>query len=67
MSEHVLFPLVFLSQILLHKALLAIGSGPRLGYRGFGIADVEVYALLGDEEKAISTLAAAVQEGWRAR
>ncbi|NCF73821.1 MAG: tetratricopeptide repeat protein [Gammaproteobacteria bacterium] len=52
---------------LLHKALLAIGSAPRLGYKGFGISDAEVYALLGDKEKALSTLATAVQEGWRSQ
>jgi len=50
---------------LLNKALLAIGSRPRLGYGGFGISDVEIYALLGDREKAISTLATAVAAGWR--
>ena len=52
---------------LLHKVLLAIGSAPRLGYNGFAIGDVEVYALLGDKEKALSTLATAVQEGWRSQ
>jgi TolB-like protein/Tfp pilus assembly protein PilF len=50
---------------LLNKALLAIGSRPRLGYGGFGISDVEIYALLGDKEKALNTLATAVDEGWR--
>jgi TolB-like protein/cytochrome c-type biogenesis protein CcmH/NrfG len=50
---------------LLNKALLAIGATPRLGYGGFGISDVEIYALLGDKEKALSTFATAVDEGWR--
>jgi tetratricopeptide (TPR) repeat protein len=50
---------------LLNKALLAIGRMPRLGYGGFGISDVEIYALLGDKEKALSTFATAVEEGWR--
>ena len=50
---------------LLNKALLAIGNKPRLGYRGFGINDVEIYALLGDKEKALATFATAVEEGWR--
>ncbi|MDH3748086.1 MAG: hypothetical protein OER97_07735 [Gammaproteobacteria bacterium] len=50
---------------LLNKALLAIGSRPRLGYSGFGISDVEIYALLGDKEKALNTFATAVEEGWR--
>jgi TolB-like protein/Tfp pilus assembly protein PilF len=51
---------------LLNKALLAIGSRPRLGYAGFGISDVEIYALLGDKEKSLSTFATAVEKGWRA-
>lgn len=50
---------------LLNKALVAIGTRPRLGYRGYGISDVEIYALLGEKEKAIRTLAIAVEEGWR--
>lgn len=50
---------------LLNKALLAIESRPRLGYNGFGISDVEIYALLGDKEKALSTFATAVEAGWR--
>jgi len=50
---------------LLNQAILAIGSRPRLGYRGFGISDVEIYALLGDKEKALTTFATAVEEGWR--
>jgi len=50
---------------LLNKALLAIGSTPRLGYGGFGISDVEIYALLGDKEKALNTFVTAVEAGWR--
>ena len=50
---------------LLNKALLAIGAMPRLGYRGFGIGDVEIHALLGDKETALSTFATAVEQGWR--
>jgi len=50
---------------LLNKALLAIRSMPRLGYGGFRIGDVEIYALLGDKEKALSTFATAVEAGWR--
>ena len=53
------------ADILLHKALLIIGSRPRLGYGGFGINDVVIYALLGDKEKALSTFATAVEAGWR--
>jgi tetratricopeptide (TPR) repeat protein len=50
---------------LLNKALLAIGSTPRLGYGGFGISDVEIYALLGNKEKALDLFATAVEAGWR--
>jgi TolB-like protein/Tfp pilus assembly protein PilF len=50
---------------LLNNSLVAIGSTPRLGYGGFGISDVEIYALLGDRQKALDKLAAAVEEGWR--
>ena len=50
---------------LLNKALLAIGSTPRLGYGGFGISDVEIYALLGDKEKALDTFVTTVEAGWR--
>jgi TolB-like protein/cytochrome c-type biogenesis protein CcmH/NrfG len=53
------------ADILLNEALLVIEAMPRLGYRGFGISDVEIYALLGDKEKALSTFATAVEEGWR--
>jgi len=51
---------------LLNKALLVIEKMPRLGYAGFGISDVEIYALLGDKEKALSAFAIAVEAGWRA-
>ena len=50
---------------LLNKALLVSGARPRLGYGGFGIRDVEIYALLREEEKALSTFATAVEAGWR--
>ena len=50
---------------LLNQALLAIGAMPRLGYGGYGISDVEIYALLGDTENALSTFATAVDDGWR--
>ncbi len=50
---------------LLHQALQVVESMPRLGYAGFGIADVEIHALLGDKEKALDALATAVEAGWR--
>ena len=53
------------ADILLQAALAAIVSRPRLGFSGFGISDVEIYALLGETGKALDTLAAAVAQGWR--
>jgi TolB-like protein/Tfp pilus assembly protein PilF len=50
---------------LLNQALQAIQSMPRLGYAGYGIADAEIYALLGDPNKALDALDAAVESGWR--
>jgi hypothetical protein len=37
-----------------------------LGSRGFGIADVQIYALQGDKQKALAALRQAIDEGWRA-
>ena len=51
--------------ILLQGALAAIAARPRLGFSGFGISDVEIQALMGDTEKALDTLAMAVEQGWR--
>ena len=47
------------------QALQVIQSMPRLGYAGYGIADAEIYALLGDPNKALDALDAAVESGWR--
>jgi hypothetical protein len=32
---------------------------------GYGIADVQIYAIRGERKKALSTLRQAVDEGWR--
>lgn len=53
------------ADILLQGALSAILTRPRLGFSGYGISDVEIYALLGDREFALDLLARAVGEGWR--
>ena len=53
------------SKVLLNKSLAAIESKPRLSYAGTGVSDVEIYTLLGDEEKALVTLRQAIDEGWR--
>ena len=50
---------------LLNKSLAAIESKPRLSYAGTGVSDVEIYALLGDKDKALATLRQAIDEGWR--
>jgi len=50
---------------LLNKALVLIEDRPRLGYDGFGISDAEIYALLGDKERALDAFATAVDAGWR--
>jgi tetratricopeptide (TPR) repeat protein len=51
---------------LLEGSLQYIQQIPRLGLSGYGIADVQIYALQGDKQKALSTLRQAIDEGWRA-
>jgi TolB-like protein/tetratricopeptide (TPR) repeat protein len=50
---------------LLESSLQYIQRIPRLGESGYGIADVQVYALQGDKQKALSALQQAIDEGWR--
>lgn len=50
---------------LLDGALAVIETVPRLGTEGYWIADVQIYALQGKPEKAISALREAVDQGWR--
>jgi tetratricopeptide (TPR) repeat protein len=50
---------------LLETSLQYIQRIPRLGAQGYDIADVQIYALRGDEQKALSTLRQAIDEGWR--
>jgi len=38
---------------------------PRLGWSGFGIADVRIHALRGDKARALAALREAEQAGWR--
>jgi TolB-like protein/tetratricopeptide (TPR) repeat protein len=42
-----------------------IGDRPRLGLKGYGIADVEALALLGRRDEALTRLREAVDVGWR--
>ncbi len=50
---------------LLHQALDAIRGLPRLGSFGFGIRDVQIYALLGRREDALNAFREAVDAGFR--
>jgi TolB-like protein/cytochrome c-type biogenesis protein CcmH/NrfG len=50
---------------LLQGALTALQGRPRLGFSGYGISDVEIFALLGENDRAIEMLRTAVDEGWR--
>ncbi len=50
---------------LLTNALVVMETTPRLGYAGYGIGDAEVYALLGEKDKALNALADAIEAGWR--
>jgi len=51
---------------LLRKTLEQLRRMPRLGLRGYGIADVEVFARQGETERALRTLRQAIDEGYRA-
>jgi TolB-like protein/Tfp pilus assembly protein PilF len=50
---------------LLERSHEVIQSMPRLGRRGFGISDVRIYALRGQNEQALAALRQAVDERWR--
>ena len=50
---------------LLEGSLQYIQTRPRLGHDGYGIADVQIYALRGKKQKALSALRQAIDEGWR--
>ena len=50
---------------LLEGSLQYIQQIPRLAISGYSIADVKIYALQGDKQKALSALQRAIDEGWR--
>ncbi len=50
---------------LLESSLQYIQQIPRLGSQGYAIADVQIYTLQGDKQKALSALQRAIDEGWR--
>ncbi len=57
------------ANLLLNLALQYIRTVPTesFWYSGYGIADVQIYALQGDNRKALSSLRQAIDKGWRAR
>jgi tetratricopeptide (TPR) repeat protein len=50
---------------LLEGSLQYIQQISRLGELGYWISDVQIYALQGDKQKALSALRQAIDEGWR--
>jgi tetratricopeptide (TPR) repeat protein len=54
------------ADLLLDRSLQHIQAMPRLGNDGYWIADVQIYALQGEKQKALSALRQAIDEGWRA-
>jgi hypothetical protein len=53
------------ARALLDRSEQFIRSLPRLGWAGFGIADVQILALRGDKGKALAALREAEKAGWR--
>jgi tetratricopeptide (TPR) repeat protein len=53
------------ADLLLDRSFQQIQTIPRLGFYGYGIADVQIYALQGDKQKALAALRQAIDEGWR--
>jgi tetratricopeptide (TPR) repeat protein len=53
-------------KVLLDSAAQAIEKLPRLGIEGYGLRDVQIHALRGDQAKALAALREAQKAGWRA-
>jgi tetratricopeptide (TPR) repeat protein len=53
------------ADLLLDRSLQFIQTRPRLGFYGYAIADVQIYALQGEKQKALAALRQAIDEGWR--
>ncbi|MCH7893926.1 MAG: tetratricopeptide repeat protein [Proteobacteria bacterium] len=53
------------ADILAEHTLAFLNSQPRLSFYGHYIADVEIYALQGNHEKALALLRQAIDAGWR--
>jgi TolB-like protein/Tfp pilus assembly protein PilF len=54
------------ADLLLDRSFQFVQTYPRMGRGGYGISDVEIYALRGEKQKALSALRQAIDEGWRA-
>jgi tetratricopeptide (TPR) repeat protein len=54
------------ADLLLEHSLRHIQTRPRLGYGGYWIDDVRIYALQDEKQKALAALRQAIDEGWRA-
>jgi TolB-like protein len=53
------------ADLLLDRSLQHIQTIPRLSFNGYWIADVMIYALQGEKQKALLALRQAIDEGWR--
>jgi len=53
------------ADLLLERCLQYVRTMPRLGWGGYWVADVQIYAMQGKKQKALATLRQAVDEGWR--
>ena len=53
------------ADMLLNNTLAYVQTIPRLGWMGYGISDVEIYALQGQTEQALTALRQAIDAGWR--
>jgi TolB-like protein/DNA-binding winged helix-turn-helix (wHTH) protein/Tfp pilus assembly protein PilF len=53
------------ADLLLNRSFQHIQTLPRMSGFGYGIADVNIYALRGEKQKALSALRQAIDEGWR--
>jgi hypothetical protein len=53
------------ASILLDRIEEVIRTIPRMGYLGYWITDVQIYALRGQKAKALAALRAAEKAGWR--
>jgi TolB-like protein/Flp pilus assembly protein TadD len=53
------------ARLLLDRSQEAIRGLPRLGVKGYGVSDAQIFALRGQKEAALAALHAAEREGWR--